>query len=140
MELNISNAPNQVASCVQKDLQLIRLWQCCMVHTFLRPLIIFLNHMYQVEYVPRTLAGPFGTLYSVGEAEWPVPNGGDETVDGICDVVGVSRMEVSETCGRRHQRGLFHHQFQRHGDDPTLSSVQSMMMQKTGMSEMTLLY
>ena len=95
--------------------------------------------MYQVEYVPRTLAGPFGTLYSVGEAEWPVPNGGDETVDGICDVVGVSRMEVSETCGRRHQRGLFHHQFQRHGDDPTLSSVQSMMMKKTGMSEMTLL-
>ena len=138
MELNIPNAPNQVAFWVQKYLQLICLWQCCMVHTFLRPLIIFLNHMYQVEYVPRTLAGPFGTLYSVREAEWPVPNGGDETLDGIGDIVGVLRMEVSETRGRRHQRG-FHHQFQRHGDDPTLSSVQPMMMQKTGMSEMTLL-
>ena len=68
-----------------------------MVHTFLRPLIIFLNHMYQVEYVPRALAGLFGTLYSVREAEWPVPNGGDETLDGIGDIVGVLRMEVSET-------------------------------------------
>ena len=95
--------------------------------------------MYQVEYVPRALTGLFGTLYSVREAEWPVPNGGDETLDGIGDIVGVLRMEVSETHGRRHQRGLFRHQFQRHGDDPTLSSVQPMMMQKTGMSEMTLL-
>ena len=43
--------------------------------------------MYQVEYVPRTLAGLFGTLYSVREAEWPVPNGGDETMDGIGDIV-----------------------------------------------------
>jgi len=56
--------------------------------------------MYQVEYVPSVLAGLFGTLYSVGEAEWPVPNGGDETVDGIGDVVGVSRMEVSEASKR----------------------------------------
>ena len=70
--------------------------------------------MYQVEYVPRTLAGLFGMLYSVREAEWPVPNGGDETVDGIGDVVGVLRMQVSETRGRRHQGGLFRHQFQRH--------------------------
>ena len=44
---------------------------------------------------------------------------------------------MSETRGRRHQRGLFRHQFQRHGDDPTVPSVQPMMMQETGRSEMT---
>ena len=70
--------------------------------------------MYHVEYVPRAVAGLFGTLYSVRESEWPVPNGGDEMVNGSGDIVGVLRMEVSKTRGRRHQRGLFRHQFQRH--------------------------